>query len=151
MSERIVYGDKHDLLVLSARLERVPNPLGDVVITRRLNGRLAGGVIYSDYTRESVVVHTAGFEPGWLSRLFLFMAFDYPFHQMKVNRIFAQIPETNLASLSFNQRLGFEIVTYIPGVYRDNVAMILTKLERDDCRWLALARYYEREHAHVQE
>jgi RimJ/RimL family protein N-acetyltransferase len=147
MSEKIVYGDPQDLLKVSMRLDRIPNPYGDVVITRRLDEDVAGGVIYSDFTRESVVVHVAGFKDGWLSRLFLFMAFDYPFNQMKVNRIFSQIAETNEISLGFNARLGFRPVTYIPGVYRNNKAMIVTKLEKADCRWLDLKRYYEREHA----
>jgi RimJ/RimL family protein N-acetyltransferase len=150
MSERIVYGDRESVVRIAVALKRVPNLQTDAVIARYIDDELAGGCVYSDYTRESVVVHVAGFKPGWVSRLFLYMAFDYPFSQMKVARIFAQIPETNLVSLGFNKKLGFSPVAYIPGVFEGNVAMVVTRLERDDCRWLKLADYYRREHPDVQ-
>lgn len=145
-SERIAYGDMDALIAVSNAVSRVPNPHIDAPISVYRDGILRGGVVYSDYTRESVCVHVAGFVPGWLSRTFLFIAFDYPFSQMGVKRVFSQIREDNLQSLGFNKKLGFEPVAYIPGVFPDNVAMIVTKLEREDCRWLDLATHYRREH-----
>jgi RimJ/RimL family protein N-acetyltransferase len=147
MSERIVYGDKEATIRISVALKRVPNPAVDAVIARYVGDELAGGVVYADYTGESAIVHVVGFQPNWLSRLFLFMCFDYPFNQMDVNRVFSQIPENNVLSLGFNAKLGFKPVAYIPGVYAGNVAMVVTKLEREECRWLKLAEYYRREHA----
>jgi hypothetical protein len=148
MSEQIVYGAKEAAVRIAVAIGRVPNPAADAPIAVYRDGVLRGGVVYSDFTGESVCVHVAGFEPGWLTRTFLFMAFDYPFTQMGVSRVFSQMREDNLEALGFNKKLGFTPVAYIPGVYPGNVAMIVTKLEREDCRWLGLAGYFKREHPH---
>jgi len=148
MSEQIVYGGKEAAARIALAVGRVPNPAVDAPIAVYRDGILRGGVVYSDFTGESVCVHVAGFAPGWLTRTFLFMAFDYPFTQMGVQRVFSQMREDNLEALGFNRKLGFGPVAYIPGVYPGNVAMIITKLERAECRWLGLADYFTREHGH---
>ena len=148
MLEQIVYGNREAAVRIAVAVGRVPNPAVDAPISVHRDGELLGGAVYSDFTGESVCVHVAGFTPNWLTRLFLFMVFDYPFTQMGVRRIFSQMREDNLAALGFNKKLGFEPVAYIPGVFPGNVAMIITKLEREDCRWLALADYFKREHGH---
>lgn len=146
MSERIVYGDMDALVRVCNAVGRVPHPHIDGVVSLHRGDELRGGVVYSDYTKESVCCHIAGFAPGWLNRTYMYLIFDYPFTQMDVKRIFTQIKETNLVSLAFNQKLGFEPVAYIPGVFQDNVAMIVMKMEREDCRWLKLATHYRREY-----
>jgi RimJ/RimL family protein N-acetyltransferase len=136
MSELIVHGD-HDVARFAA--QRVPttfNPDVDVCIHRVVDGEVTGAVLFSDYTGESIVVSVVGLKPRWCSRKFLQVAFDYPFNQLNVKRIFAKINETNLLSLSFTSKNGFKAVGYIPGVFRDNVAMVICKLEREDCRFL---------------
>jgi RimJ/RimL family protein N-acetyltransferase len=148
MSETIVYGDPLATARISVATGRVPNLAVDAVISRHVGDALQGGVVYADYTHESVCVHVAGFCPGWLSRTFLFLVFDYAFTQMGVARVFSQIREDNLAALGFNRRLGFAPVAYIPGVFPGPLAMIVTKMEREECRWLALAQHYAREHVH---
>lgn len=150
MSERIVYGDREAALRIAVAIGRVPNLATDAPISVHRNGVLLGGAVYCDYTRESVCAHVAGFAPGWMSRLFLYMVFDYPFNQMKVKRIFAHVPANNLVALDFNIKLGFKPLTSIPGVYPNDTAMMILRMEREDCRWLKLAGYYRREHADGQ-
>lgn len=113
------------------------NHRADVCLSRSHDGKLLGGVIYEAYTRASIQAHVAGFAPFWLDRTFLWMMFDYPFNQLKVGAVFCQIKETNASALEFNLKLGFKEVTRIDDVFPDG-ALVLTKLTRDNCRWLNL-------------
>lgn len=108
------------------------------LITRVRDGVLVGGVIYDNYTHESIAAHIAGWEEHWLSRDLLWVIFDYPFNQMGVKRIFANVAENNRQALAFDRKLGFRDVARIEGVYKDNVAAVIMRMDRDECRWLNL-------------
>lgn len=116
------------------------NPKCDVCICRvsDVTGKLLGGVIIQDYTGASCGIHVAGFAPHWLNRDLLWTVFDYVFRQLGCKKLFSQIPETNTKSLEFNLKLGFKEVTRIDGVFLDG-AVIVTCLDKGDCRWLDIA------------
>jgi hypothetical protein len=111
------------------------NPASDTCISSWKAGRLLGGVIYQNYTGESIAMHTAGYAPNWLTRELLWVFFDYPFNQLGVKRIFAQVPEANARALAFDLKVGFQKVTFIEGVFPDGGVTVI-KMERADCRWL---------------
>lgn len=111
------------------------NPECDHCIAREEDDRLLGGVTFQDYNRASIGMHTAGFAPRWLDRNMLWAAFDYPFNQLGCQRVFTQIPETNIKSLEFAQHLGLKIITKVEGVFLDGGIWVLC-MEKVDCRWL---------------
>lgn len=113
------------------------NHRADVCLSRSDGRKLLGGVIYSNFTRESIQAHVAAFAPFWLDRTFLWMIFDYPFNQLKVNRVFCQMREGNAVAIEFNRKLGFKEVCRIDGVFPGE-QLVLTSIERQDCRWLNL-------------
>lgn len=99
---------------------------------------LLGGVCYNHFTHESVQIHMAGWHWHWVSRLMIYLAFDYPFNQLGVKRLFGMVPESNWAAQVINMKLGFKPVARIEGVFRHNVACIVMGMERDECRWLGM-------------
>jgi hypothetical protein len=99
---------------------------------------LQGGVMFSDYTGESIQAHIAGFKPHWLTRDLLWTMFHYPFNQLGVKRIFGPVPENNLKALEFDLKLGFTPAVRIEGIYPGNVACVLMRMDREDCRFLKL-------------
>lgn len=113
------------------------NPECDRAISRTSDrdGELLGGVIYQNFTRESIAMHTAGFNDRWVTRDLIWVCFHYPFVQLGVKRIFGQVPETNTKALEFDLWFGFKILTKIDGVFPDGGAIVLV-LEREDCKWL---------------
>lgn len=113
------------------------NPAVDICISRWEDGLLLGGVIYQNFTGESIGIHMAGFHPRWVNKDMLWVSFDYPFNQLGVKRIFGQVPESNAKALELDLRLGFRIVTKIDGVFRDGGVIVIV-LEREDCKWLDL-------------
>ena len=103
---------------------------------RHKGGRRLGGVIFQNFTGESIAMHSASWDPHWINRDMIFVTFDYPFNQLGVKRIFGQVPENNGHAYTFNSKLGFKPVARIEGVYPHNIACIVMCMEREDCRML---------------
>lgn len=115
-------------------------PGHDHCITRSGNdGRLLGGVLFQNYRKRSIEMHVQGFEPGWCTKWACWMAFDYPFNQLKVEKLIGFIPTTNRKSLDFNLKLGFVVETAISGVVEGG-GLIVVSMTRPQCRWLKLPR-----------
>lgn len=113
------------------------NPACDVVISRVEDDQLYGGVIFTAFTGASIGIHMAGFTKHWVNLDMLWVAFDYPFNQLKVKTIFGQLPSCNLKALEVDLRLGFKEVTRIPDVFPDG-DLVVVAMRKEDCRWLKL-------------
>jgi len=114
------------------------NPEVNVNFCRVRDGLRLGGVIFSGYTRESIGIHSGAWRPRWINRDMLWMTFDYPFNQLGVKRIFGQVPADNHHAIEFNEKLGFQTVAIIEGVFPNNVACLVMRMERDECRMLSV-------------
>lgn len=111
------------------------NPECDRSIVRTENGELLGGVIYQGYTGASIRMHVAGFNPRWIDRDMLWMAFYYPFEQLGVSKVLGFVHSTNLKALDFNRKLGFKEEARVTGVFRD-ADLVIVSMRREDCPWL---------------
>lgn len=98
-------------------------------------GELVGGVLYEDYNGANVMAHIAGEGQGWLDREFLWMMFDYPFNQLKVNRITGIVPSSNEAARRFDEHLGFVQEAILKDAHPEG-DLIVYRMRRDECRWL---------------
>lgn len=99
------------------------------------NGELIAGVFYDNYNGRSICMHVAAVGKNWLNREYLFVCFDYPFRQLKVNKILGFVDSTNHDALKFDKHLGFEIETVIKdaGPHGD---LIILSMTNENCRWL---------------
>lgn len=111
------------------------NDAVDNVIARWVGDDLVGGILYQGYTGASVQMHVAGFRPRWLNRDLLWVAFDYPFTQLGVKKVFGQVGVHNTKALEFDRNLGFKEEARIADVYPEG-DMILMSMYKSDCRWL---------------
>lgn len=111
----------------------------DQCISRADRDGFMGGTILTDYTGEggSICMHVSAKHPNWLSRDLLWVTFHYAFRQLKCARAFVQVKSSNEKSLRFTDKLGFKLVTVIPGVFSDG-DMHVKCLEADACRWVRL-------------
>jgi len=114
----------------------VYNPAIDINFARVIDDVLLGGVIFNNFTGESIGIHSGALEASWINRDMLFVTFDYPFKQLGVNRIFGQVPADNVHAREFNKKLGFKEIAVISGVYRNNVGCVVMRMERDECKYL---------------
>ena len=136
--DQIVINDPTDGHEIAEHAGSAFNPKVNISICRHKHGRRLGGVVFQNYTGESIAMHSAGWDPHWINRDMLFVCFDYPFNQLGVKRIFGQVAESNDHAYTFNVKMGFKYIARIEGVYRHNVACIVMCMERDDCRMLKI-------------
>lgn len=103
------------------------------------DGRVIGGVLFTDYTFASINVHCAGFSPNWINQDLLWVTFDLPFTKLGVGKMIAPARESNVKSLALLGKLGFTIEARIADVYPNGEAMLISSLYRKDCRFLGLS------------
>lgn len=136
--DQIRFNDKADGYALAETAGSTFNPFVDIPICRIRDDLRLGGVLFYNYTEESICLHSASWTPHWINRDMLFVTFDYPFNQLGVNRIFGMVPEDNLHAQEFNLKVGFKYVARIEGVYKGNITCLVMCLERVGCRFLGV-------------
>jgi RimJ/RimL family protein N-acetyltransferase len=116
------------------------NPLVDQCIARVTpEGNVLGRVVYSDYTGPggSIKIHITSWDKRWVNRGILFVAFDYPFNQLQVKKIFGEIKRSDEETLRFAFKAGFKAEAGLDDVY-PNDDMVIVAMYRADCRFLGL-------------
>ncbi len=103
------------------------------------DGRVVGGVLFTDYTLASINVHCAGFSPNWISHDLLWITFDFPFTKLGVGKMIAPVRENNVKSLALLRKLGFTTEARIADVFPNGEAMLVNSLYRKDCRFLGMS------------
>ncbi len=131
----IVFNDERHANKIAERAQVGYNPITDICIARVKEGRLLGGVLFTNYTGHSIAIHTASFEPRWINRDLLWITFHYPFVQLGCKYIFGQVALSNKQALAFDLNLGFKVVAEIDDVFADGGVSVV-KMSKDDCRWL---------------
>lgn len=131
----IYVGDKQHAAQIAASAGVLLNPQYDTCISVEKGGVLYGGVIYQGFTGSSIQMHMAGFSPHWMTKTFLWVAFDYPFNQLGCKIVLGQVSSANTRALEIDKKLGFKEAAKIDGVFPDGACHVLV-LAREDCRWL---------------
>jgi RimJ/RimL family protein N-acetyltransferase len=99
--------------------------------------QLMGGVLFTEFRGGSVAIHMAGFNPHWVNRAMIYLAFDYPFKQLQVKKLIGLVPESNVRARNANLKLGFKIEHLITDIYNGSVnGMYIMSMLKDECRWL---------------
>lgn len=100
------------------------------------DGRLVAGVAYANWNGVNVEAHIASDKSRkWLTRQYLWTIFDYPFNQLKVNRITVCVGEGNADSNRFVKHLGFVLESSLAGAHPTGKLHIY-RLWRHECRFL---------------
>lgn len=134
--DHIRFNDHASGELIAEAVKTFYNPRAHITIARVKDDRLLGGVIFYDFTHESIWMHCAAFDEHWGNRDMIYAAFDYPFNQLRVKRIFGKVPEDNWHAQVFNTKFGFRRVARIEGVFRHGIAAVVMCMERAECRFL---------------
>lgn len=99
------------------------------------DGKPIAACLYVGFNGANVVMHCAG-EPGrmWLTRQFLFNAFDYPFAQLRVKRITLLVESDNADSIRFVEHLGFKLEATLRGAAAGGQDTLVYVMFREDCQ-----------------
>ena len=100
------------------------------------DGRIVGGVVYTMYTGNGIMMNVAGEYKGWINRAFIRAAFAYPFKQLKCTRVSGLVRIDNEAALEFDTRLGFRQEGIIRRGDDDGTDLVLMGMLREECKWI---------------
>lgn len=101
------------------------------------DGELVAGVLYEGFNGKNVWMHVAA-EPGsqWMTRPFLRYCFEYPFNEMKVDRVSGYVNASNEAARRLDEHLGFKQEARLTGAAPDGGDVLIYVMWRQDCRFL---------------
>lgn len=111
------------------------------VLGNWLNDKLVGAVVYSRWSDWDVNMHMAG-EGNWLTRDFLFAAFDYPFNQVGCRRVTGLVEARNFRARRVDEKLGFKLEGRMLHGCPSGDLLVYGML-RENCRWLNIKRNQE--------
>lgn len=94
---------------------------------------LTAGVWYKDYNGASIVAAIA--ISGPISRRFLWAIFDYPFNQLRVNKLICSIEDTNRKSLSLVKKMGFVEEARLTNAHPEG-DLVLVTMTKEQCKYL---------------
>ena len=100
------------------------------------NKNLIAGVVYDQFKKGArCSMHCAGIGKRWLTKAFLWFAFDFPFNQLGVKVIINNVDSANKDSVKFIEHCGF----VEKGRIEDgcgNSDLLIFALHRNNCKWL---------------
>nr|DAX02263.1 MAG TPA: acetyltransferase [Caudoviricetes sp.] len=100
------------------------------------NGRIVGGVVYTMYTGNGIMMNVAGGYKGWINRAFIRAAFAYPFKQLGCTRVSGLVRVDNFAAQQFDERLGFKREGLVRRGDDDGTDLIMYGMLREECKWI---------------
>lgn len=99
------------------------------------DGNLIAGFLYDNYNGANICLHVASIAPGWITRKLISIVFDYPFNQLKVNRVTGLIGEKNVKAIDFANNLGAKLETRLKDAHEDGDLLVYV-LFKEDCRFI---------------
>lgn len=108
-------------------------------ITIMRGGQISGVVVYDTFSEACCHIHGASDGSGhWLTPVFLRTVFAFPFMQLGLRRVTAEVPSRNKAALKFDLHLGFVVEGRCPHAMPDDDVFVLGML-REHCRFIPMA------------
>lgn len=94
---------------------------------------MIAGVIYENWNGASVVCHIA--IEGPMTPAYLAAIFDYPFNRLGVQKIIVPVAESNLQSIDFVIKLGFNKEAQLLDAHPDGSLLLFT-MNREQCKFI---------------
>lgn len=94
-----------------------------------------GVVVFDAFTPHDCAMHIVIEDKRCVTRRILKQVFDYPFNQLGLRRVTGLVPESNVAALAFDYRLGFVQEGRKKWGMGDEDEIILG-MTKEHCRWL---------------
>lgn len=138
MSKEIVYNRPEVVAFVSEKIygkDRFPDDSPSIGVIE--DGEIVGGVVYSMYTGNGIMMNVASNgTKRWMCREFLRAAFAYPFKQLGCTRVSGLVRVDNLAAQKYDEHLGFVREGLIREGDDDGTDLIMYGMLRRECRWL---------------
>lgn len=108
---------------------------GSSAIGVEVDGEILVGIAYDGYTGSNVCMHSRCDDPRATSKQFYWMIFDYPFNQLKVDRITVLVSSANQRAIKVDEKLGFRREATLSDYFSDGDGIVYV-MRREDCRFI---------------
>jgi RimJ/RimL family protein N-acetyltransferase len=87
---------------------------------------IVAGVVFHDYQPAcgTIQVSVAATNPRWATRAIIKEILSYPFHQLKVRKVWSAMPLKNERAIKFNKGIGFKQEAVLSHQFGDDHAVI---------------------------
>lgn len=97
------------------------------------DGKIVSGIAYAEFNGKNVFTHQAHEVP--LTRRYLWTIFDFPFNQLKCERLTGVIPSCNEKARKLTEHYGFRLETVLKDAHPDG-DLLYYVMWKKDCRWI---------------
>ena len=118
---------------LSKAVGYVPSLNAQCIVCTDETGRPLAGAIYDYYNGQIIQSHVWVDPEHRPSKEWYFAACDYPFRQLKVKKVIAQIRSDNEEALSHAEHIGYQIEARISDYFEDGVDMLVLTMTEEQC------------------
>ena len=101
-----------------------------------VDGRMAGGVIFTGYTGRDIQAHIAIRDSSWCQRQYLRFISEYPFKRKNVIRVSAICREGNEKAVKLAGQWGFKREGCLRQYFADNENALVWGMLKDECNFL---------------
>jgi len=91
---------------------------------------------YTAFIGKTCQIHVVALKGGYTPKQFLRAAFDYPFNQCNLEKMFGIVNSKNLKAMEYDQKLGFKEAIRFAGVHEDGGDLVVFEMNKADCRWI---------------
>lgn len=131
----LINHEKAGPLIATLAGENTFNQASDQSIARVGKDGLLGGVVYSNYTGASCVIHVSSVQKNFATPRFLWMVFHYPFEQLGCKKVFGLVPAFNYPAQVLASKLGFSHETTLKDAVPTGDVYVYS-LYKEHCKWL---------------
>jgi len=141
----VVYGLESQLIPVAAQWAGAEDPRwfdpNATALGALCDGRIVAVAVFYQFTPTDCRISLASDgSKRWLTREFIVRVFAYPFVQMHLNRLTAEIPATNRAAVRLCQHFGFRPEGAKRKACHDGSDELIFGLLREECKWLGPRR-----------
>jgi hypothetical protein len=123
---------------LCEKIDKIWSPRGcECVGLIRDDGTPLAATLIESYTGVCAEMHIAIEHAHVPLRRFIVAGFHYVFVDLGCKQVIGRVSSANKKALNFDLRLGFEPIAVIPDVFRDGSDMVILRMLREQCPWIA--------------
>lgn len=91
---------------------------------------------YTAFIGKTCQMHMVNLKGGYTPKELLKAAFDYPFNQCKIEKVFGIVNSKNTKAMEYDQKLGFKELMRFNEMHDDNGDIVIFGMNKADCRWI---------------
>ena len=91
---------------------------------------------YTAFIGKTCQMHMVNLKGGYTPKELLKSAFDYPFNQCKLKKVFGIVNSNNIKAMEYDQKLGFKEVKRFAEMHDNNGDLVVFEMDKADCRWI---------------